>query len=431
MRKLAIFQKDELPSLIVFGGINLLFFIYWLQSSYTVKALGIHQSTSFVNYLIYITIFFFSLVNFKKMSRRINANYKMWLMFYILYLLTMVIHNIGSLTFYNFLNSSVIFSLFILSINSFDEAFWVAIEKSILFHTFLATIFGIFIILTTTINNRYEGWTTDLILLPNIMYASSYLVITSTARPKSQKILAWVAFTVLFAVAIILQYRALIIRLVITILLFLFTVTKTKGFTRLFKTVVFSFIILLVAVQMYSLIFPSSTSLMNENINSTIDRFVGTEESLSSNNVRTEEGKVVIEQMSPIELIIGRGILGEWVIPNGEFDYTEAVRNYVHIGFVQLILKGGIILLILWLIFPYAISLAIFSKDRNPLFIGAAGIVLIQFISQIWNAPTDLGGMSYLFMFLCAGRILRLNAVRISSQKTSVPKPAIISTNLS
>lgn len=104
--------------------------------------------------------------------------------------------------------------------------------------------------------------------------------------------------------------------------------------------------------------------------------------------------------MSTKDLIIGRGFLGEYYCPG--VDPLKDTRFLIESGYLQTILKGGIISLVLFLMIAFpAIYLGIL-KSKNILSKASGTIVLLWLIDMFpWGMPAI--NIRYILVWTCIG----------------------------
>jgi hypothetical protein len=108
--------------------------------------------------------------------------------------------------------------------------------------------------------------------------------------------------------------------------------------------------------------------------------------------------------MGTIDWIIGRGMNGEYYCPG--IDSSEGVftvnRGVIETGYLQIILKGGLIsLLLLLLIAVPALFKGIF-QSKNILS-KAAGLWILLFLMNLYPATPTIFGMYYLLVWISIG----------------------------
>jgi len=113
-------------------------------------------------------------------------------------------------------------------------------------------------------------------------------------------------------------------------------------------------------------------------------------------NLRWEEARCLIEQFEGRDYLLGRGVIGE-------FENYYGVPGNVHIGYLRIMLKGGVPLVLLVLAGPVLAGVRAMMRSRDPRVLAAAGVCL-------WfGAKTLVGNValqynaSWLVVLLCFG----------------------------
>ncbi|MBX9189798.1 hypothetical protein HCG69_17250 [Bacteroides sp. K03] len=89
-----------------------------------------------------------------------------------------------------------------------------------------------------------------------------------------------------------------------------------------------------------------------------------------------------IDMANPKDLILGRGVFGQYYCPGVDKDENDEYNDYrndIECGYLQIILKGGLIYLILYLLI-FIIAIYKGLKSSNQLSKGCAYILIIQLI---------------------------------------------------
>jgi len=106
--------------------------------------------------------------------------------------------------------------------------------------------------------------------------------------------------------------------------------------------------------------------------------------------------------MKPIDWLIGRGIDGNYYCPNVDEDAVSNYRSVIETGYLQIILKGGIISLgLLLLITIPAIFKGIFYSNNT--LSKAAGIWIFLAVLSFYPATVDTFSMRYLLVWIAVG----------------------------
>jgi hypothetical protein len=108
--------------------------------------------------------------------------------------------------------------------------------------------------------------------------------------------------------------------------------------------------------------------------------------------------------MKTTDWIIGKGMLGEYYCPgidSGDGTFT-AYRGVIETGYLQMILKGGILSLLLYLliIIPAIIKGVFYSKN---ILSKAAGIWVFLSLIDLYPATVTAFSMQYLLVWISIG----------------------------
>lgn len=100
--------------------------------------------------------------------------------------------------------------------------------------------------------------------------------------------------------------------------------------------------------------------------------------------------------------IIGKGINGQYYCPDIYADQEEDYRSYIETGYLQIILKGGIVELFLFLLMtiPAVILGIFFSKN---LLAKAAGIWILIMLYGLYPATINTFSLRYLLIWIAVG----------------------------
>lgn len=143
---------------------------------------------------------------------------------------------------------------------------------------------------------------------------------------------------------------------------------------------------------------------INESLTSIQKRFTG--EALGQNPqddllMRFEESQEALSEGNIFQIALGQGIGSVW---SGGSLFGE-LRGMVHLGFGMLMFRGGIPLLILFMIFPFGIGLYVFARNREPLMLACASLIFLRVMALFVANQFDLT-LSYILTLLCAGGCL-------------------------
>lgn len=126
-----------------------------------------------------------------------------------------------------------------------------------------------------------------------------------------------------------------------------------------------------------------------------------------------------IDMANPKDMVLGRGVFGEYYCPGvdktSETDEYNDDREVIECGYLQLILKGGIIYLFLYLTL---VSIAIFKgfKGKNRFVNVCAYIVFVQLIDMIPFGLHAYNTKSFL-IWLCVGVCINKRFIEMSEDE--------------
>ncbi|HXS54575.1 MAG TPA: hypothetical protein VN726_00545 [Hanamia sp.] len=108
------------------------------------------------------------------------------------------------------------------------------------------------------------------------------------------------------------------------------------------------------------------------------------------------------DDMKTNDWIAGRGITGQYFAPGFEQEQVSDYRNVIETGYLQIILKGGLISLglLLLITIPAGINGLFFSKN---ILSKAAGIWIFQFLINLYPQNSESFNPSYLLVWISVG----------------------------
>jgi hypothetical protein len=121
-----------------------------------------------------------------------------------------------------------------------------------------------------------------------------------------------------------------------------------------------------------------------------------------SEDTRSGVEEFFYADMKTNDWIVGKGINGSYFCPNIEEDLPTNYRTVIETGYLQIILKGGLISLILYLLITVpAIFLGLFHS-KNLLSKAAALWILFALIS-LYPTQVNTFTLRYLLVWVCVG----------------------------
>ena len=130
--------------------------------------------------------------------------------------------------------------------------------------------------------------------------------------------------------------------------------------------------------------------------------FLGFMYERGTEDTRTNVELYFYDDMKTNDWIAGRGMDGEYFCPNIEEFQATNYRNVIETGYLQIILKGGLISLVLLLLITFpAVILGIFYS--NNILAKAAGVWIFQFILNLYPQISTTFNLSYILVWISVG----------------------------
>jgi hypothetical protein len=222
-----------------------------------------------------------------------------------------------------------------------------------------------------------------------LSFPSGFVLLTYLYHPKMRKIIAFgtMMATLLFAV-----YRARRGMILMSVTSLLFTLVIYLVVTKRTAMVGFIILVMLLIGYMYY------SSLYNQSnfgiFNFLVER--------ADEDTRTGVEDAMKEDMTTMEWWIGKGINGEYYCPNIDSLDSTGYRSVVETGFLQIMLKGGIISLVLLLLILVPALVRGIAKSKNIL-CKAAGIWILMWILFLYPTVGNCFVLTHMLVWLCAG----------------------------
>ena len=138
-------------------------------------------------------------------------------------------------------------------------------------------------------------------------------------------------------------------------------------------------------------------------------------------NRSTADTRTVVElyfydDMKTIDWIAGRSIQGQYFCPDLEEDQATDYRSVIETGYLQIILKGGIISLglLLLIMLPALIKGIFFSRNHLS---KAAGIWIFLFLINLYPQNAVAFNFSYLLVWISVGICFSKNIRKMSDKE--------------
>lgn len=217
-----------------------------------------------------------------------------------------------------------------------------------------------------------------------------FVLLTFVYYSKSRNLFSLFVITMTFLFAVLRARRGLMF-LSFTMLFFSYLVYQYANKTKIINVVISGFFILIVfytSLNVYEKNRKDTFSLINERI---------------GDDTRSEVEQYFIRDFEPKDWIIGRGLDGQYFCP-GVFDgeRVSVYRGVIETGFLQIILHGGIIHLLLLLLITIPALLKGLFHSKN-LFSRAAGIWIVLFFLYAYPGDPTIFSMNYILVWISVG----------------------------
>lgn len=222
-----------------------------------------------------------------------------------------------------------------------------------------------------------------------LSFPSGFVLLTYLYHPKMRRIIAFgtMMATLLFAI-----YRARRGMILMSVTSLLFTLMIYLIVTK--RTAMVGFIILvmvLIGYMYYSSLYNQSNFGI---FNFLVER--------ADEDTRTGVEDAMKEDMTAMEWWIGKGINGEYYCPNIDSLDSTGYRSVVETGFLQIMLKGGILSLALLLLILIPAVIRGLAKSKNILG-KASGIWILMWILFLYPTVGNSFVLTHMMVWLCAG----------------------------
>ena len=229
------------------------------------------------------------------------------------------------------------------------------------------------------------------------LYIWPYFIITITDKSVFRKIVTIMGIVLFFSFSIIFLKRMPFIHLI----LFIFLVFSKIKIRHGVKPTILLLAGTMVVWQSFLLISGEHSQILTEKLR---NRFIqrSSVEGLKTSIRFGYDPFLVLTQFSGMEFVIGRGMGG--TVKDVEGFYPEEMIQSLHNGSARVMLKGGVILLIIWTggwLFVFRDFIVNRNYTLNRYFIPILLVFLLSWIDG-FLART----VTFIFLMMCAGRVM-------------------------
>lgn len=225
--------------------------------------------------------------------------------------------------------------------------------------------------------------------LVDLSIPSAFILLTYLYHTNKRHVISIVTLVITLIFSVIRARRGLIFitSSLIFFSFFLYFIHSRKKIFILFLSVLFLAFAALYASNLYH---PEKS------------RFIGFLYERGNEDTRTNVELFFYDDMKTNDWIAGRGMNGQYFCPDIEENQVTNFRSIIETGYLQLILKGGIISLslLLLILVPAIVNGIFFSKNVLS---KAAGIWIIQFIINLYPQNAVSFNLSYIMLWISVG----------------------------
>lgn len=415
-------QRISVSTLLLFSGMTIAFFTRWLGQSVELRGEMVGSDTFRYNLIAYLLILFGAYIAFLESNGGVILKqrfYRIWLLLYFSLFTIMVVRSyFEGAGIFSVLWNSITYLLVIVMFFGQRDNFWLRLNRILVLFTILGILYSAFIFVNMqlphgmTFFQRSMTIESDLPLLYSLLFAAPFLLFTFPIQSKGVQIISVLGCLMIIMSGILSLTRSLILQGILSFLLTYFICLRVKrgrGIARLFIkiSVLLVFLVFIIWasgwISRAGLVY-SWEALVNR---ATLG---GSVVKQTLEDFRFDETKFVADQMSWSEWLLGRGVSGRWsgVVYYEQEDrvfYSDVVeRDMVHIGYMNLVFKGGIFLLLLFIIFPLGAGWWALFNSRNIWTLAAAAMMVRYSVSLLWGGYTS-PNVGLVLLYLCAGRL--------------------------
>jgi hypothetical protein len=218
---------------------------------------------------------------------------------------------------------------------------------------------------------------------------SGFILLTYLYHEKKKRLFAFGIMMMMLLIAVYRARRGMILMSVTTLLFYLmvYLIVSKKTFMVIYLAI----IIAIVGALYYSSLYNQSNFGI---FNFLVER--GDEDTRSGVEIAFNE------DMTQEQWLIGKGMSGDYYCPNIDALDQTGYRNVIETGYLQIILKGGIISLVLLLLIlvPALIKGLFYSKN---ILSKAAGIWILLWIVYLYPSVSNGFSMHYMIIWMSVG----------------------------
>ncbi len=441
MSKFIAFDKDSFRKVSISPGLWL--FLLGLNAYFILPFLfhtrlgSANPGTQRYYYVSYICLVLGGLLEGKTFLANLKRyrKYAIWVWFFLSATIWMTIRSVAqSESVVRIIwNAAAYFGFIIFVMAGQNSNLWSKLNKVFIVHTLIGSAYIIWVLLTSGVYNRigvlslssYSLLFNASDVIPVPLYAGPILMYSYTFQPRLGKLAAIFGYLASLLVYLFYQSRVGIGVAIIEILILAVILWRSRKISRInLRRTIFGLLSVLLVVFIAYNFSMKSSSLGNRLFQAKLllyQRFSsGVGMDTTSSESRWLEARIVSGNFTWDEWLGGRGVAATWSDPQL---FRGQLRTMVHIGYINFILNGGILLLLLMLV-PFVWGMRALLKSSDWLTLAASGFV-IQYYATIVVYGFPQESLVWMLFALAVGRcaIFVMQPAKVIQQDGLIPTP--------
>ena len=415
-------QRIGVSKLLLFSGMTVAFFTRWLGQSIELRGEMVGSDTFRYNLIAYLLILFGAYIAFLESNGGVILKqrfYRIWLFLYFSLVTIMVVRSYSEgVGIISVLWNSITYLLVIVMFFGQRDSFWLRLNRILVIFTILGILYGAFVFINIqlphgmTFFQRSIAIESDLGLFNSLLFAAPFLLLTFPIQSKGAQIISVLGCLFITINGILTLTRSTVLQGILPFLLAYFIWRRVKGgrgAARLFIkiSVLLVFLVFIIWASGWTsrigLVYSWEALVNRATLGGSFVKY-------TLEDFRFAETKFVADKMSWGEWLLGRGVSGRWsgVVyyeKEGRIFYSNVVeRGMVHIGYMHLVFRGGIFLLLLFIIFPLGAGWWALFNSGDIWTLAAAAMMVRYSVNLLWGGYTS-PSVGLVLLYFCAGRL--------------------------
>jgi hypothetical protein len=348
--------------------------------------------------------------------------YRAWFAAYMAVIAIMCVRSLlAGVTPIRILGDAMTYLLFFVAFLGQGDRDWKLLRWTFVLHGLVGVLYTGWALSRISVTWRLEFVLSPLYPAYQYLYAWPILILSYPMLPRLGKLVALLSPVAILTIAIFGQYRGLFTYELIGYLLLAVFAWRRSGTIEVpAKRILFVWVSLIATVLFLGLATPwGESSGFQASFEQLLRRQTqyGSPIETFASDYRWYEANLLIHDLSPDEWVIGRGISASWQFWDA---YGGEIRNMAHLGYLHLIFKGGLVFLLLWLIFPLAQGWKALLGSRDLVTLAAAGFTAFYTFELITGGILNASPYAVV-LYLSAGQCAAYDLIFAQTEAISIP----------